>query len=99
MAQLQNQRSLQSINEKKNKIQSFMNSTKLNASKIVKEQVGKKMEDLNAKMVMLQKQKEVKAKYTVVERKKQQPKVVNVQPTKVDWKKVDPLTKGVSVPV
>ncbi len=47
-----------------------MNSTKLNASKIVKEQVGKKMEDLNAKMVMLQKQKEVKAKYTVVERKK-----------------------------
>lgn len=36
MAQLENQKSMEVNYEKKNKIQNFMNSTKLNASKIYK---------------------------------------------------------------
>ena len=48
-----------------------MNSTRLNASKITKEQQQKKLENTNVKKVMLEKQKELKAKYTVVEKKRQ----------------------------
>ena len=47
-----------------------MNSTRLNASKIAKEQQQKKLENTNVKKVMLEKQKELKAKYTVVEKKR-----------------------------
>ena len=47
-----------------------MNSTRLNASKITKEQQQKKLENTNVKKVMLEKQKELKAKYTVVEKKR-----------------------------
>ena len=57
-------------NEKKSKIENFMNSTRLNASKITKEQQQKKLENTNVKKVMLEKQKELKAKYTVVEKKR-----------------------------
>ena len=57
-------------NEKKSKIENFMNSTRLNASKIAKEQQQKKLENTNVKKVMLEKQKELKAKYTVVEKKR-----------------------------
>ena len=70
MAQLENERSLQSFNDKKHKIQNFMNSTRLNASKISKEQQEKKLESQNVKKVMNQKQKEVKAKYTMIDKKK-----------------------------
>lgn len=70
MAQLENQRSLQSVLEKQTKYQNFVNTTKLNASKIYKEQQSKKIDDSNAKKIMVQKQKELKAKYTVMERKK-----------------------------
>ena len=49
-----------------------MNSTKLNASKIFKEQQQKKIETMNAKKIMLQKQKELKSKYTVVDKKKEE---------------------------
>lgn len=98
MAQLENQRSLQSVIEKQNKFQSFMNTTKLNASKIYKEQQSKKIDDSNAKKLMAQKQKELKAKYTVVERKKEQSRPIQVEPTRVDWKRIDPAAKGVSIP-
>lgn len=47
-----------------------MNSTKLNASKIAKEQQQKKIDNMNVKKVMLEKQKELKAKYTVVDKKR-----------------------------
>ena len=57
-------------NEKKSKIENFMNSTRLNASKIAKEQQQKKLDNTNVKKVMLEKQKELKAKYTVVEKKR-----------------------------
>jgi hypothetical protein len=56
--------------EKKNKFENFMNSTRLNASKIYKEKQSKQIEDSNAKKIMAQKQREVKAKYTVLEKKK-----------------------------
>lgn len=70
MAQLENERSLQSVLEKKTKYQNFVNTTKLNATKIYKEQQSKKIDDSNAKKLMVQKQRELKAKYTVMERKK-----------------------------
>ena len=70
MAHLENQKSMEINHEKKSKIQSFMNNTKLNASKIHKEQQDKKLLSFNMKKVMVQKQKEVKAKYTVIEKKK-----------------------------
>jgi hypothetical protein len=97
MAELENQKALQTNNEKRNRIQNFLNTTKSNASKIHKEQQGKKIEDTNTKKIMAQKQKELKAKYTVVEKKKEQPRVLEVQPTKVDWKKVSSC-QGISVP-
>lgn len=75
-----------------------MNSTRLNASKIYKEQQNKKEEDSNAKKIIAQKQREVKAKYTVLDKKKEQPRVLDIQPAKVEWKRADPL-KGVSVPL
>lgn len=43
---------------------------------------------MNVKKNMLEKQKELKAKYTVVDKKKDMPREINVQPTKVEWKKV-----------
>ena len=97
MAHLENQKSMEINHEKKSKIQSFMNNTKLNASKIHKEQQDKKLQSFNMKKVMVQKQKEVKAKYTVIEKKKQEPRMINVQPTKVDWKKAGSC-KAVCVP-
>ena len=47
---------------------------------------------------MSQKQKEVKAKYTVIEKKKEIPRGINVQPTKVDWKKAASSCKGITIP-
>lgn len=42
MAKLENEKSLLNQNEKKNKMENFMNSTRMNASKIYKEQLIKK---------------------------------------------------------
>lgn len=42
MAKLENEKSLINLNEKKNKMENFMNSTRMNASKIYKEQILKK---------------------------------------------------------
>jgi len=53
---------------------------------------------MNAKKLMLEKQKELKNKYTHVDKKKEVPGSINVEPTKVDWKKVDPAHKGVKIP-
>lgn len=47
-----------------------MNNTKMNASKIYKEHQQRKTETINVKKVMIEKQKEVKAKYTVVEKRR-----------------------------
>ena len=47
---------------------------------------------------MLEKQKQLKAKYTVVEKKKDSSKISKAEPSKVEWRKVDPTLKGVSVP-
>jgi hypothetical protein len=69
-------------------MESFMNSTKLNASKISKEQQKKKTDTINIKKVMIDKKKEVKAKYTVVDKKKETSRAIEVEPTKVDWKKI-----------
>jgi hypothetical protein len=69
-------------------MESFMNSTKLNASKISKEQQKKKTDTINIKKVMIDKQKEVKAKYTVLDKKKETSRAIEVEPTKVDWKKI-----------
>lgn len=80
-------------------MENFMNNTKLNASKIYKEQQQKKIETVNSKKVLIEKQKELKARYTVVDKKKQQPRVIDVEPTMVDWKKIDQNAKGVSVPI
>jgi len=51
-------------------MENFMNNTKLNASKIYKEQQQKKIETVNSKKVLIEKQKELKARYTVVDKKK-----------------------------
>lgn len=42
MAQLENEKSLRNQNEKKSKMENFMNNTRINASKIYKEQQIKK---------------------------------------------------------
>ena len=97
MAQLESQKTLQSNHDKRNRIQHFMNTTKSNASRIYKEQQEKKNQHMNVKKVMSEKQKQVKAKYTVIEKKKLQAKGLNVQPTKVDWKKAASC-KGITVP-
>jgi hypothetical protein len=44
---------------------------------------------MNVKKVMLEKQKELKSKYTIVDKKREEPRQINVEPTKVDWKRVD----------
>lgn len=72
MAEMENERSVRNQSEKQSKMQQFMNSTKMNASKIFKEQQQKKMENVNAKKIMLQKQKELKSKYTIVDKKKEE---------------------------
>ena len=56
------------------------------------------MEDVNMRKVMAQKQKELKAKYTLVDKKKDQPRTLNAQPTKIDWKKASNCHKGVTIP-
>lgn len=83
MAQLENQRSKEDHHQKQHKFQNFLNNTRLNATKIHKEQQHKKTEDSNAKKVIAQKQREVKAKYTVVEKRKEQSRVLDIQPAKV----------------
>lgn len=96
---MENERSLHSQNEKRSKMQNFMNNTKMNASKIYRQQQQKKEESVNVKKVMLEKQKELKSKYTIVEKRREEPRQINVEPTKVDWRKVDETCKGISVPV
>lgn len=74
-----------------------MNSTKLNASKIAKEQQKKINQTINVKKVMIDKQKEVKARYTVVDKQKEKVRCIETEPTKVDWKKIEQSYKGVSL--
>lgn len=45
---------------KKEKIESFMNSTRMNASRLYKERVEKKQEMVNEKKIQLEKQKQLK---------------------------------------
>lgn len=47
-------------------MEQFISNTKLNATKIYKQQQSKKIEDSNVKKNMFEKQKEVKAKYTLL---------------------------------
>ena len=96
MAELEQERSLRSADERRNKMENFMNSTRLNASKLQKEQQQQAVDKMQAKKVMLEKQRQLKAKYTVVEKKKGLP--AKVEPAQVEWKKVDPALKGVSPP-
>jgi hypothetical protein len=79
-------------------MENFMNSTRLNASKIQKQQQQVKEQSMNAKKGILERQKELKAKYTKVESRKDLPRGIDIQPTKVDWKRIDQSYKGVSVP-
>jgi hypothetical protein len=53
---------------------------------------------MKAKKLMFEKQKELKNKYTHVDKKKEGSRSINVEPTKVDWKRVDPANKGVKIP-
>jgi hypothetical protein len=41
----------------------------------------------------------VRAKYTLLDKKKEMPRNIDVEPTRVDWTKIDPAAKGVSVPI
>lgn len=43
-----------------------MNSTRINASRLYKEQCNKNLQSINSKKEILGKQKELKAKYTVI---------------------------------
>ena len=45
-----------------------MNNTRINASKVYREQLEKKNEQINSKKVMLDKQKDIKTKYTMVKK-------------------------------
>ena len=47
-----------------------MNSTRINASKIQKEKLQNSMDSINSKKNMLQRQKNIKAKYTLTTNKK-----------------------------
>ena len=51
-------------------MENFLNTTKLNASKVYKQQQDKKVESVNAKKIMLDKQKELKNRYTNLDKKK-----------------------------
>lgn len=48
---------------------------------------------------MIDKQKEVKARYTVIDKKKENSRTIEIEPTKVDWKKIEEGYKGISVAV
>lgn len=68
LAQLEANRMKEEEQAKRDKIESFMNSTKMNASKLYKEQCDKNMQQMNNKKEVLGKQKELKAKYTIVKK-------------------------------
>ncbi len=46
-----------------------MNSTRLNANRLYKEQCSKNLQQINNKKEILGKQKELKAKYTIIPKK------------------------------
>lgn len=82
-----------------------MNSTRLNASKLYKEQCSKNLQHINSKKEILGKQKELKSKYTVIPKKNERIDEVEEvrklpkEPTQVNWKQAEDACKIIHINV
>jgi hypothetical protein len=99
MAELEVERVREEEQSKKERIESFMNSTRVNANRLYREQCTKNMQQINCKKELLGKQKELKAKYTLLPKKTEKQDAMEVvcklprEPVHVNWKQAEDAFK------
>jgi hypothetical protein len=82
-----------------------MNSTRINANRLYKEQCNKNLQQLNCKKELLGKQKELKAKYTLLPRRTDKNEAIDQvckiprEPIRVNWKLAEDAFKRMQPPV